>query len=92
MQDFQRKLREEAIKERNREIAAIIERLGDETHDAQKQMMSQNEKKLREVELKWKADIDEYKSLLSQWKEKYNSESDTRKMLDENLRVLGRRI
>jgi len=55
-------------------------------------MMSQNEKKLREVELKWKADVDEYKSLLSQWKEKYNSESDTRKMLDENLRVLSRRI
>jgi hypothetical protein len=34
MQEFQRKLRDEAIKERNREIAAIIERLGDETHDA----------------------------------------------------------
>jgi len=26
-------LREEAVKERNKEIAAIIERLGDETHD-----------------------------------------------------------
>jgi hypothetical protein len=36
MQDYQKKLREEAIKERNREITAIIERLGDETHDTQK--------------------------------------------------------
>jgi len=50
MQEFQRKLRDEAIKERNREIAAIIERLGDETHDAQKLIVLQNEKKIREVE------------------------------------------
>jgi hypothetical protein len=34
MAEVHRKLKEEAIKERNREIAAIIERLGDETHDA----------------------------------------------------------
>lgn len=33
MAEYQRKLKEEAVKERNREIAAIIERLGDETHD-----------------------------------------------------------
>lgn len=39
MSEFQKKLREEAVKERNREIAAIIERLGDETHDAQKQLL-----------------------------------------------------
>jgi hypothetical protein len=38
MQEYQRKLREDSIKERNREIAAIIERLGDETHDTQKQI------------------------------------------------------
>lgn len=31
--DFQRRLRDESVKERNKEIAAIIERLGDETHD-----------------------------------------------------------
>jgi septal ring factor EnvC (AmiA/AmiB activator) len=36
--------------------------------------------------------VEEYKSLLSQWKEKFNHESDSRKMLDDNLRVLGRRI
>jgi hypothetical protein len=36
MQEFQKRLREEAVKERNREIAAIIEKLGDETHDTQK--------------------------------------------------------
>ena len=33
MHEFQKRLREEAVKERNKEIAAIIERLGDETHD-----------------------------------------------------------
>lgn len=30
--------------------------------------------------------------MLVQWKEKFNSESECRKMLDDNLRVLGRRI
>ena len=92
MQDYQKKLREEAIKERNREISAIIERLGDETHDTQKQLASQTEKKIREIEGKWRSDVDEYKALLAQWKEKFSNESECRKMLDDNLRVLGRRI
>ena len=92
VQDYQKKLREEAIKERNREISAIIERLGDETHDTQKQLASQTEKKIREIEGKWRSDVDEYKALLAQWKEKFSNESECRKMLDDNLRVLGRRI
>lgn len=92
MQDFQRRLRDEAVKERNKEIAAIIERLGDETHDTQKQLIAQAEKKVREVEVKWRQDVDEYKTLLQQWKEKFTVESDSRKMLDENLRVLSRRM
>ena len=33
MQEYQQKLREGAIAERNKEISAIIEKLGDETHD-----------------------------------------------------------
>jgi uncharacterized protein YukE len=90
--DYQKKLRDEAVKERNREIAAIIERLGDETHDTQKQLAQQTERRIREVEAKWRADVDEYKALIAQWKEKYGGEAETRKMLDDNLRVLGRRI
>lgn len=37
--DFQKKIREEMVKERNREIEAIINKLGDETHDTQKQLL-----------------------------------------------------
>jgi len=92
MQEFQKRLRDEAVKERNKEIAAIIERLGDETHDTQKQLIAQAEKKVREVEVKWRQDVDEYKVLLQQWKEKFTVESDSRKMLDENLRVISRRL
>ena len=47
---------------------------------------------MREAEVKWRADVEEYKALLAQWKEKFAQESETRKMLDDNLRVLGRRI
>ena len=32
-QDFQKRVREEMVKERNREIESIINKLGDETHD-----------------------------------------------------------
>ena len=30
--------------------------------------------------------------MISQWKDKFNAESDSRKMLDDNLRVLARRV
>lgn len=53
------------MKDRNKEISAIIERLGDETHDTQKQLAAQTEKKIREIEGKWRGDVEEYKALLS---------------------------
>ena len=62
--DFQKRLREEMIKERNREIEAIINKLGDETHDTQKQLLTQYERKVRDVEDKWKAEVETYKSML----------------------------
>ena len=45
-------MKEEMVRERNREIEAIINKLGDETHDTQKQLMQQYEKKMKEVEAK----------------------------------------
>ena len=80
------------IRERNREIEAIINKLGDETHDTQKSLLTQYERKVRDVEDKWKAEVETYKSTLQQWKDKHSSESNSRHMLDDNLRVLGRRI
>lgn len=80
------------IRERNREIEAIINKLGDETHDTQKSLLTQYERKVRDVEDKWKAEVETYKSALQQWKDKHSSESNSRHMLDDNLRVLGRRI
>ena len=38
-QDYQKRMKEEMVRERNREIEAIINKLGDETHDTQKQLM-----------------------------------------------------
>lgn len=38
-QEYQKKIRDEMVKERNKEIEAIINKLGDETHDTQKQLM-----------------------------------------------------
>ena len=80
------------VRERDREIEAIINKLGDETHDTQKQLLTQYERKVRDVEHKWKAEVEEYKVSVQQWKDKFKSESEARSMLDENLRVLGRRI
>lgn len=80
------------VRERNREIEAIINKLGDETHDTQKHLLIQYERKVKDVESKWKAEIDEYKVIVQQWKDKVSSEEDARLMLDENLRVLTRRI
>ena len=44
------------------------------------------------METKWKAEIDEYKVQVNQWKEKFRSEGESRHMLDDNLRILGRRV
>ena len=60
------------IRERNREIEAIINKLGDETHDTQKSLLAQYERKVRDVEDKWKAEVETYKSTLQQWKDKHS--------------------
>lgn len=50
--EAQRRIREEMIRERNKEIEAIIEKLGDETHSTQKNLVSQYESKVRTMEEK----------------------------------------
>jgi predicted S18 family serine protease len=80
------------VRERNREIEAIINKLGDETHDTQKQLLTQYERKVKDVEAKWKSEVEEHKVTIKQWKDKVTNEENTRSMMDENLRVLSRRI
>ena len=80
------------VRDRNREIEAIINKLGDETHDTQKQLLTQYERKVKDVEAKWKAEVEESKVTIKQWKDKVTNEENTRSMMDDNLRVLSRRI
>lgn len=44
--DLQRKAKQDMVVERNREIEAIIEKLGDETHASQKQLVNKYEQKI----------------------------------------------
>ncbi len=63
--EHEKKMREQMVKERNREIEAIINKLGDETLDTKKQMHDHYEKKVKEVEAKGKSEIEEYKATLA---------------------------
>jgi len=54
------------VRDRNREIEAIINKLGDETHDTQKQLLTQYERKIKDIEGKWKNEVDEYKVTIKQ--------------------------
>ena len=54
-----KKIKESMVKERNREIEAIIEKLGDETHQTQKQNVVQYENKLKEMEQKNRIEVEE---------------------------------
>lgn len=63
-EEFQKRLREEMIRERNREIEAIINKLGDETHDTQKTLLVQYERKVKDTETKYKAELDEQRGTL----------------------------
>ena len=60
------------VKERNREIEAIIEKLGDETHDTQKQLMQQYERKVAELDKKSAREMAEQKVKYNDLMEKYN--------------------
>eukprot|EP00349_Pseudokeronopsis_sp_Brazil_P007879 CAMPEP_0202968890 /NCGR_PEP_ID=MMETSP1396-20130829/14388_1 /ASSEMBLY_ACC=CAM_ASM_000872 /TAXON_ID= /ORGANISM="Pseudokeronopsis sp., Strain Brazil" /LENGTH=51 /DNA_ID=CAMNT_0049695755 /DNA_START=38 /DNA_END=190 /DNA_ORIENTATION=+ len=51
-------MKEEMVRERNREIEAIINKLGDETYDTKKQIMSSYEKQLKELEQKHRSEIE----------------------------------
>jgi len=37
-------------------------------------------------------ELDEQRSLVMEWKEKFRGEGETRHMLDENLKIIGRRV
>ena len=80
------------VKERNKEIEAIIEKLGDETHSTQKQIMAQYEQKLRGVQTKHNEECKEFQRQIKEFRDRYHSEVDIKTMLDDNLKVLSRRI
>ena len=80
------------VKERNREIEAIIEKLGDETHDTQKQLMQQYERKVAELDKKSAREMAEQKVKYNDLMEKYNGYQDEKMVLSENIRVLTSRI
>jgi len=52
------------VRERNREIEAIIEKLGDETHSTQKTLMCQYESKVSKIEEKHVTESAEYQTRL----------------------------
>ena len=85
-------MREEMVRERNKEIEAIIEKLGDETHSTQKTLTVQYESKVKKMEDKHRAEMEEYQTRLNQLKDKHLSEHETRTMLDESMRILQRRF
>ena len=87
-----KKVREEMVRERNREIEAIINKLGDETHDTQKQILLQYEKKAHDLQQKSRAEIEDLKSQLAQWKDKHKSENEQRHLIDESVRPPARPV
>ena len=63
-------MKEDMVRERNREIEAIIEKLGDETHTTQKQLLQQYEKKVEVLQDKHQQEITEYLVQIAQLKER----------------------
>ena len=84
--------REQMVQERNREIQAIIEKLGDETHDTQKLLVQQYEAKVAELDKRAAKDLAEERVKTQQAAHRLHLERDERIVVDENLRVLTRRV
>jgi len=90
--DALRLMKENLIRERNREIEEIIEKLGDETHQTEKQLMAQYEKKAHQLTLKHKEELTEYQTSGQQWGEKYRGMVETRDLLEEKVKSLTARL
>jgi hypothetical protein len=84
--------REQMVQERNREIQAIIEKLGDETHDTQKQLVQQYEAKVTDLDKRAAKDLAAERVKTQQAEHRLHMERDERIVVDENLRVLTRRV
>ncbi len=85
-------LKEDMVKEKNKKIEEVIDRLGDETHDTHKKLQVQFSKKEREIEAKCQEEIQELKSDIILMKEKQEKEKQQKDMLDENIKVLSNRL
>lgn len=90
--EYLKRVNEELTKEKNTAIAGIIEKLGDETYSTQQKLEKKMELDLKERDNKHKAEINEYKALMQQWKEKYQLEQINKQKLDDNLSTLMKRF
>lgn len=62
--EVQRKMKEDMVNERNREIEAIIEKLGDETHSTQKQLSAQYNAKAQAMQSEHRREVADLESQL----------------------------
>ena len=80
------------IRERNKEIEAVIEKLGDETHSTNKQLQQQFDQQKRRLEDKHRIRETDLENQLSELQAKFAKEQEQRIMLDDNFRTMSRRV
>lgn len=90
--EVQRRMREEMGNERNREIEAVIEKLGDETHTQQKLVEKQYQIKFEQLKKDYAKRSEQYEQQIRSLEDKYRKECEVREMLDDNLKTVLRRV
>ncbi|CDW86542.1 UNKNOWN [Stylonychia lemnae] len=90
--EYLTRMAEQLKREQQQAVEKIIDKLSEEQQKDHHNIQKITETKTKEVELKWKQEIQEYKSLVQQWKEKYNAEQYSKQKLDDNLSVLTKRF
>ena len=92
LETAKKQIRSEMIRQRDSEIASIIQKLGNEQLDSKKLFDQQLEKQISALKSQQANELSQYQVMVTNLREKIESEAESKRVLMENLETLGRRM
>lgn len=92
LETAKKQIRSEMIRQRDSEIASIIQKLGNEQLDSKKLFDQQLEKQISALKSQQANELSQYQVMVTNLREKIENEAESKRVLMENLETLGRRM
>jgi len=87
-----KQIRAEMVRQRDSEIASIIQKLGSEHLDTKKLLEQQLDKQIAALKAQQANELSQYQVMVDSLRQKVDSEASGKRVLTENLDALGRRL